>query len=275
MVVVRRGRRCRVDAIPLRRFPWALVRNWRHAGGLLAWLALAGSLTQGACTNPRAQHPDLRAEPAVIQASGKFRKEYLLVPGDQIEVSVWRVPEISRTVVVRSDGAISLPLIDDVQAAGLTTRELKAKLTELLAHRLVNPDVSVIAVQSRPATVYVLGDVKNPTAVPLRGATTAIQAIGLAGGFVRSSAASDVSIIRLLSEGRLVAIPVDVKDKSQPGPYMALSLVLLQPDDIVFVPENGRSEVTRFLEDFIGKPLLYANFLADTYLNYRVVKDGL
>ena len=74
-----------------------------------------------------------------MQSEARFRKEYVLVPGDQVEILIRRVPEVSRKVTIRSDGFISLSMLDEVSAAGLTPRELDAKLTGLFSARVVDP----------------------------------------------------------------------------------------------------------------------------------------
>lgn len=202
----------------------------------------------------------------VMQSSVRFQKEYLLFAGDQIEISVWRVPEVSRTVTIRGDGMISLPLLQDVPAAGLSARELATKLKAQLSERLINPDVTVIPQQVRQPVVYVLGDVKSPASIPYRNALTAMQAIGIAGGFLRTGAERDLTIIRLSKDGYLRAIPIDVEAGGQPGPYLAFAQIKLEPDDVLFVPENNRSQATRFINDLILLP-------TQLLLNFKLVKS--
>lgn len=238
---------------------------------LLFSAGLAAILT-ASCVAPHAKVSQVPVQQEVVQASLRFRKEYVLAPGDQIEVAVRRVPEASRAVMIRPDGLISLPILQDVAAAGLTPRELSIKLKELFSARLVDPEVNVIPMQVRQPVVYVVGDVNNVVAVPFRDAPTAIQAITLAGGFRRSASPGDVTIIRLTEDGTLRAIAAAMKISGQPGPYMALRNTTLQPDDIVFVPENGRSQLTRFLDDFVNRPLGALNSVVGTYVNFRLVQ---
>jgi polysaccharide export outer membrane protein len=223
----------------------------RRLAGIAATCALiAGALLSG-CVAQRTEVDKLAVKPEIVKSAVRFQKEYILFAGDQIEVSVWRVPEVSRTVTIGPDGKISLPLLQDVQASGLTARELAEKLKSLYSTRLLNPEVTVISLAVRQPVVYVLGDVKNPLAVPYRNAPTALQAIGLAGGLLRSTAESDVTIIRLSSDGFLMAIPIDSEAGGQPGPYMGFGLAKLEPDDIVFVPESNRSQAVRFMNEFV------------------------
>lgn len=236
-------------------------------------MALAGCLLiSGSCTAARPGLSQITVSPDVVDASARFRKEYVLGPGDQLDVIVRRVPEVSRAVVIRPDGYISLPLVQDVPAAGKTPRELTAALTKLLSARLVDPEVNVIPVQVRQAVVYVVGDVNNVVAVPFRDAPTMFQAIALAGGFRRTASPRHVMVIRLGEDGNLRAILVDSRISGQAGPYMALRATALQSDDIVFVPENGRAQVARFLEDFVSRPLGALNSLVGTFVNFRLVQ---
>jgi protein involved in polysaccharide export with SLBB domain len=201
-----------------------------------------------------------------------FRKEYVVTPGDHLDIWVRRVPEATRSVTVRADGRITLPLVNDVVVAGLTTDEIDASLTSLLSTRLVKPEVTVIAAQSHEPTVYIGGEVNVPGGLPLRNAATAIQAVELAGGLKRSAAARSIVIIRLGDDGALLRIPVQVNRHGQSAPYEALAETRLFPDDIIFVPENGRSELGRFVDDFINRPLQGANSILGTYVNFRLVQ---
>jgi protein involved in polysaccharide export with SLBB domain len=233
-------------------------------------LALAMPLLLSGCV--RASVSRIYVQPAVLKSALRFQKEYLLVPGDQIEVAVRRAPEVSRTVVIRSDGNISLPLLQDVHAAGSAPRELAADLRRRFAARLVDPEVAVIPTQVRPMMVYVVGDVNSPAAVPFRDAPTAMQAISLAGGLKRSGSAGDVTIIRLGQDGYLRAMMVTPDIGGQPGPYMALRATPLQPDDVVFIPESGRSQVARFLDDFVTRPLGAIAGALGIYVNFRLIE---
>lgn len=224
-------------------------------GFLGVTIALAG------CAFSRSDVGKVAASPEIIRSSVRYQKEYLLVAGDQIEVSVWRTPEISRTVVVRPDGYISLPLIQEIQAAGLNPRELAANIHSALSNRLVNPEVTVIPTVVRQPTVYVLGDVRNPGAYPIRNALTAAQALAAAGGTLRSGGENNITIVRLSDEGFLEAIPIETASSfSQPGPFLALAAARLNADDIIFVPEHGRSQITRLLQDLLVPFQIYLNY---------------
>jgi len=223
------------------------------------------------CTSPRAKITQVPVQPEVIKSSVKYEKVYILAPGDQLEVVVRGVPEASRTVEIRSDGDISLPIIQDVRAAGLTPPELAQELTKKFSTTLINPQVNIIPTKIRQPMIYVVGEVNRPVPIPFRDAPTAGQAIADAGGFARSAATHDVAIIRLGDDGYLRAIVVTTNDKGQPGPYMALRATLLEADDVVFVPESGRSQISRFLDDFVNRPLLGVAAATGVYANIKFI----
>lgn len=238
-------------------------RRSRVAIFAAAW-AVAVALT--GCASPTTTQVEQVAPPSVLQSSMRYQKQYLLAPGDQLDVVVWRTPEVSRTVVIRPDGQISLPLLQDVQAAGLTARELADKLTLQFSERLLKPQVNVVPLVVRQPMVYVMGDVGNPSAVPLRSAATALQALAAAGGPRKSGAEADVTVIRLMESGHLRAVALQGASDGQPAPYMTLAATPLQADDIVFVPETGRSQVSRFLDDIVLKPL-------QTILTFKLISQ--
>ena len=109
--------------------------------------------------------------------------DYIIGQGDVLEVFVWRNEQLSRKVVVRPDGKVSLPLIQDLRAAGSTAIQLKSQITRRLDEYIDNPRVSVIVSEIRSYRVSVLGRVSNPGVYPISGNTTLVEAISLAGGF--------------------------------------------------------------------------------------------
>jgi protein involved in polysaccharide export with SLBB domain len=211
----------------------------------------------------------------LIKSLNQYRKEYILAPGDQLEVMVYRNPELSRTVLVRPDGYISVPVLDDVKAAGLTVPELDKRLTDLFERRLIHPEVTVIVNNAQEPMVYVVGEVGQATPVPLRQAKTAAQAISRAGGLRMSAAKGSIAIVRLDEEGRLVAHVVKPKQSGQPAFYMVLQSIMLQPDDLIIVPESNRSQFVRFVQDFVTTPLGGLNSLITPYFQLRLIDEEL
>jgi polysaccharide export outer membrane protein len=121
---------------------------------------------------------------------------YSIAPEDVLTIDVWKEPEISRTVPVRRDGKISLPLLDDVQAAGLTPTQLSAEIVEKLQATVVHPQVTVIVAQMSSQRIYILGQVNRGGAYPLVPEMTAMQALSIAGGFTPFANVKKIYVMR-------------------------------------------------------------------------------
>jgi len=121
---------------------------------------------------------------------------YRIGPEDVLQVAVWKNEAMSRTVPVRPDGKISLPLLNDVQAAGLTALELREALTTKLAEYMPSPEVSVIVSDVRSFKVSVIGEVARPGRFELKSWTTVLDVLALAGGFTQFATRSRIVILR-------------------------------------------------------------------------------
>lgn len=224
------------------------------------------------------EHISVEAHPEVAFATKRYRKAYVLGPGDILKVVVLKHPDATMEVRVRPDGYITLPFLDDVKTAGLTPMELDQKLTEKLSKRLVNPEVSVIVVSPRPAMLYVIGEVPSVSAVPLREASTVLQAITLAGGFTSKSAKDSVLIIRVTDDGRLTATRINLAriDQKPPYPqevpYIALQNIPLQADDIIFVPKTFIARVSTWINDHLNVIFTGINSVIGSYANIKLIE---
>jgi polysaccharide export outer membrane protein len=230
-----------------------LNRCFRCLAAATALAALWGC----ASTHPtgRSSEPAVvSAAPEVAVASTRFRKEYVLAPEDTLDIVVLRHPEISRTCVVRPDGRISVPMLDDVEAAGLTPQELDARLTDQLQARVLNPEVTVVVTEFRQPSVYVMGEVLRPGAVPLREAATALQAIARSGDFTSIAARDSVVLIRLNEEDELVAMRLRAEETPS---YLTLSNTPLKADDILLVPKTSIGSLSSYLSQNVT-PILGA-----------------
>ena len=125
-----------------------------------------------------------------------IKNDYIIGPEDVIEVSVWKSPDLSTTIMVRPDGMISLPLIGDIQASSHTAKELKEEIAQKLTEYKQDPIVSIIVKEANSQAIYVTGEVARPGKYPLRSETTIVQAITLAGGFTQWADKDQVVIIR-------------------------------------------------------------------------------
>jgi len=137
---------------------------------------------------------------------------YTIGPEDILDITVWNNAGLSRTVPVRPDGKISLPLLDDVQAAGVTPKQLKVDLTRRLAKYVASPEVSVIVREIHSRKVAVVGEVRKPGRYDVRSRASVLDAIALAGGFNDFARRSKMVILRV--EGSTVTrIPCDYDNR--------------------------------------------------------------
>jgi polysaccharide export outer membrane protein len=158
---------------------------------------------------------------------------YVIGPGDILAIHVWKEPDLSKQVSVRLDGKISLPLVDDMEAAGLTCIELRDQLTEKYADYVEVPVVSISLVESRSRRIYILGKIRSPGEYPLQKNMTFLQAVSRAGGLGEWADPSDIRLIRKIN-GVEKTFSIDY-DEIVSGEDLSQN-VLLQPDDTIFVP---------------------------------------
>lgn len=162
--------------------------------------------------------------------------EYVLRAGDDLEIRAFQMPELNADVRVRPDGKISVLLLNDVQAAGLTPNQLNQELTEGYASQnFRNPRITVIVKSFGSQNVYVGGEVGLPAALPLRGELTAVQAVLQAGGVKEATASDKVTIVHNPQSDSRKAESVSVKDVlSGQKPDL-----VLQPSDVVYVQKSA------------------------------------
>lgn len=158
---------------------------------------------------------------------------YRIGPEDLLQVSVWNNEAMSRTAPVRPDGKISLPLLNDVQAAGLTPMELRDVLMRRLVDYIPHPEVSVIVTDVRSFKVSVIGQVPKPDRYELKSSATVMDVLAMAGGFTEFASRSKVVVIRE-GGGRMTRIPFDY-EKVREGDTRQINF-RLYPGDIVLVP---------------------------------------
>jgi len=159
--------------------------------------------------------------------------EYVIGVADLLEIRMPEHPELGAKVPVRPDGRITLPLIDDVVAAGLTPEALKATLVAAFKGYVTVPNISVLVVEINSLQIYVLGEVARPGVFPLRGRTRILQAVALAGGFTQY-AAKDRAVLLRDTDGRQARIEINLK-KVTSGDDIAANQ-LLRPGDTLVIP---------------------------------------
>jgi len=164
--------------------------------------------------------------------------EFLLGPEDVLVVTVWRNQDLSRDVVIRPDGFISMPLIGDVSAAGLTANELAKRIAERLKEFMATPTVSVLVKEVNSYFVYVLGEVVRPGKYPLKSYATVMQGVSLAGGFTPFASKNKMHVLRISTNGsgqpHQIQIPVQY-DAILSGKG-SLGNFFLRSGDVIVVP---------------------------------------
>lgn len=133
-----------------------------------------------------------KTSPGTIPAAAEYR----LGPEDQIEVFVWKEPELSTTVVVRPDGRITLPLANECEASGKTVAELQEEITEKLGKFILKPVVNVMVKQVNSMKISVLGEVRRPDVYRIKNRVTVLDAIAMAGGFTDLAKPNRVVVLR-------------------------------------------------------------------------------
>jgi polysaccharide export outer membrane protein len=159
--------------------------------------------------------------------------EYLIGPGDVLQIFVWKEADLTKEVTVRLDGRVTVPLLGDVDAAGRSPQQLSEELAKSLGKFLESPRVTVGVSQANSTRFYVVGLVGKPGEFPLSGRTTFLQGLALAGGFRDFAKTDSILIIRQERSGQNV-IPVNYK-KIEDGKDVSQN-VPLRPGDTIVVP---------------------------------------
>ena len=162
---------------------------------------------------------------------------FLLGPEDELEITVWKNQDLTRETKIRPDGHISLPVIGDVKAAGLTADELAKQIAERLQRYLPStPSVSVAVKELNSYSIYVVGEVQKPGKYPLKSYVTVLQAISTAGGFTDYAKRNSLMVVRVSKNGdgkrHEVHIPLRYDDLVA-GSGEASNIVLHSGDTLV------------------------------------------
>jgi protein involved in polysaccharide export with SLBB domain len=222
------------------------------ASVLIATLVVA----LGSCSSKPPPYP---ADPIIIEQSIAPTARYELKPGDVIAVKFYNTPQLNENnVVVRPDGAISLPFAGEVRVAGRTAAEVEAELARRYGPELAKPKggetlVAVIVRRLGSNQVHVGGEVEKDGRLPIYGSLTLLEAIERAGGFSDTADPERVVLIRADETGRRTGFVVDLEPViSGEAPE---NDVILQPTDIVFVPRSTIANLNLVVEQYIRKML--------------------
>jgi polysaccharide export outer membrane protein len=179
---------------------------------------------------PATQKPDNAAKPA---APAAVDSEYKIGPQDVLRIDVWKEPDITRTIPVRPDGKVSLPLLNDVQAAGLAAHELAMNISKGLEKYINSPQVTVTVMEINSRRVYCTGEVARAGAIPLLPNMTVLQALSSCGGFTQFARIKSIYVLRLV-DGKQVKLPFNYKEVV--AGKKPEDNILLQPGDVIVVP---------------------------------------
>jgi polysaccharide export outer membrane protein len=201
----------------------------RFVGKCALAVASLGLLTIASCTSPRtAPLPEVPVDTS----------NYIIGPGDNLEVSVWRSPELSTKVPVRPDGRISTPLVEDIVAAGRTPAELGREIETRLKKYVSDPIVTVIVssfVGPYSQQIRIVGEAVTPKAIPFQAHMTALDAMIAVGGLTPYAAGNRAKLVRNLN-GHEVTSNVRLSDLLKDGDMSANTD--LQPGDVIIIPQS-------------------------------------
>ena len=178
--------------------------------------------------NTESAKPADSAKPVAVVPTG-----YVVGDSDVLHVNVWKEPEVSQTVVVRTDGNISLPLINEVKVSGLTPLQIQDLVAERLKGFLNNPQVTVTVAEIRSKRAFITGEVARPGTYSLNAETTVLQLIAQAGGFTPFAKKDSVVVLRT-EQGKQTRLKFKYKQVVQ-GKQTEQNIAL-HPGDTVVVP---------------------------------------
>ena len=185
-------------------------------------------------TNPTAGTPPAASDAKAPRSADVNPGTYVIGPEDNLSINVWKEQELSKTVPVRPDGMISLPLIGEVKASGLTPLQLQDAITEPLKKYMSEPQVTVIVTEVRSKTFNIVGQVAKPGYYPLDRQLTVLDSVALAGGFRDFAKVKKIYVLRTDASGKQERLPFNYKEVIK-GENMQQN-VELQPHDTVVVP---------------------------------------
>lgn len=164
--------------------------------------------------------------------------DYIIGPEDVLDITVWKNSDLSKTVHVRPDGRISLPLVGDVVAVSRTSAQLTDEISARLKAYMENPTVSIVVKEVNSYAIFVLGEVVKPARYPLKSKTTLLQAVTLAGGFTQVASRNKIVIFRFAKDGEpLTKIKASYDDiVLRDG---TIQNIELKPGDTIVVPSES------------------------------------
>ncbi len=204
---------------------------------LLVWLSTT-------IAQPASAPPTTRPAAAVQPAP-----DYRIRKGDKLSIKFLYQPELSdAALIVRPDGKISLPMIEELKAEGLTVKELKTTLEKAYREILLDPEITVNLLEFVAPRVFITGQVVKPGSYDLRAGQTLFQVVSLAGGFTREAHRKQILHARPINERELKVVVVDLTKLLKPG--NSKLDIQLQDGDYVYIPDSKTSKLSTILTAF-------------------------
>lgn len=202
---------------------------------------------------------------------------YILQTGDTIEFKFFYVPNLNEEVVIRPDGMVSLQLIGEVRAAGLTPAKLEQDVVRRYTGVIQEPEITVMVRKYTESLIYIGGEVMRPGSIVLNRPTSVLQAVLSSGDFTDNAELRNVVVLRQTGDAgnpiymslnlrdyiagtSVEPVACDTEDCAPLQGYQVVGDIYLQANDVVFVPEAKVSQVAEFLDQYIGKIIpIYRN----------------
>jgi polysaccharide export outer membrane protein len=204
---------------------------------ILAPVALCGLAWSQAEPSPTPSPTATKASSGASEQAASNRigdASYVIGPGDIIGVNVWKEPDVSKAVPVRSDGKISLPLAGELQASGITPKELEQAISGRLQSYISDPEVTVIVQEIRSQRFNILGQISKPGTYILTDSTSILDAIAMAGGFRDFARQKSIYVLRTRADGTQERLPFNYKQVIKGG--SEAQNIKLEPHDTIVVP---------------------------------------
>ena len=201
------------------------------------------------------QKPNIQSETTVLTPASQKPQDYLIQPGDQLDIKFFYNPELNESVTVRPDGKISLQLVDEVEASGLKPSQLDAELTEKYAHELKKPTIAVIVKSFEGHRIYVGGEVNRQGLIKFTSGMTPLQAVLDAGGFMETANLENAIVIRKGPGNKPVPIEMNLADAMQG--ISGKADFSLQPNDVLYVPKTAIAKANKFVNQYIENLFLF------------------
>ena len=218
---------------------------------LISVLSLAIFLSMGGCMGMNsASSSDANGFEAGTGSMRESRKRYILQAGDVIDIKFFYNPDLNEKVTIRPDGRISLQLIDEIEAAGLTPVQLDELLSERYSNILRQSEIAVIVKEFVGQKVYVGGEINKPGLIPIKGKLSALQAIFQTGGFKDTAELKNVVVLRGRHSDAPLFLTLNLRDHLSDR---EVNDIFLKPYDIVFVPKSGIAKLDQFVDQYIDK----------------------